>query len=56
MQIVHLHDGTKSGYQRLRQPETENQLGSGHHKLRGQSLEETSKTLMLDHIADDSHA
>lgn len=42
--------------ERLSKPETEYQLRAGHQQLWCQTLEETSYTLILQHIAHDSES
>lgn len=54
--ICPLYDLTESRDQGLCQPEAENQLGSSHQKLGGQSLEQTHGTLVLEHVGHNSEA
>lgn len=51
-----LYDLAKGRNQRLSQPEAENKLGSGHQKLRRQTLEERGDTFVLHHVRDDTEA
>lgn len=54
--LVCLYDLAKGRNQRLSQPEAENELGSGHQKLRRQTLEERRETFVLHHVGDDTEA
>lgn len=51
-----LHNLVECGYQRLGQPEREDELGTCHQELRCQALEERSETLILHHVGNDSEA
>lgn len=53
---VPLHDLAESWDERLRKPETEDQLRPSHQHLWYQTLEERSGTLMLSHIRNDPEA
>lgn len=54
--IRRLYNLSKGRNQCLCQPEAEDQLGAGHQELRGQTLEETEGTLVLDHVRHNSEA
>ncbi len=47
-----LYDLVESRYQRLRKPETENQLRPRHQQLRRQAFEETCESLLFRHPRD----
>lgn len=51
-----LYNLTESRNQSLSQPEAENQLGTGHQQLGGQTLEEAGSALVLHHVGDDAQA
>jgi hypothetical protein len=51
-----LHYLAKRGDKCLRKPERKDQLGSGHEKLRRETLEERSKTLVLHHVGNNPEA
>lgn len=46
----------KRGNQSLCQPEAEDQLGSSHQELGDQSLEQTERALVLEHLRHDLEA
>lgn len=50
IQPVRLYNLSKGGNQSLCQPEAEDQLGSGHQELGDQALEQTERTLVLEHL------
>lgn len=45
-----LYNLTESGNQSLCQPEAEDQLGTCHQQLGGQTLEEAGGTLVFEHL------
>lgn len=51
-----LYNLAESGNQSLCQPEAEDQLGTCHQQLGGQTLEEAGRALVLKHRGDDLEA
>lgn len=45
-----LYNLAKGGYQSLCQPETEDQLGTGHQQLGSETLEKAGEALILEHV------
>jgi hypothetical protein len=51
-----LYNLAKGRDQGLSEPEAEDQLGTGHEKLGGETLEEGGEALVLHHVGNDAEA